>query len=124
MGQKILVGPDIEGGREFLQLLKEHDIDVTAALWQYDRRSDDWDLVIASPLSDKIGLRGTYKKIRSILDLVDPPPIDLQRVSLFYNRAPFIKSLRRNWRKMREIPIRWQPVGDHIVDDGYVYFVK
>ena len=124
MGQKILVGPDIEGGREFLQLLKEHDIDVTAALWQYDRLSDDWDLVISSPLADKIGVREIYKKMWSILNRINRPPIDLQRVSLFYNRAPFIKSLRRNWRKMREIQVRRQPVGDHMVDDGYVYFVK
>jgi hypothetical protein len=124
MDQNILVGPDVDGGRRFLDLLKEHDIEVTAALWQYDRLLDEWELVLAVPLASKIGLRETYKKMRAILNEHGTAPIDLHRVNVFYTSSTFVKSLRRDLRKMRDRQIRRQPVGDHLVDDGYVYFVK
>ena len=124
MDQNTLVGPEVDGGRRFLDLLQENGIEVIAALWQYDRLLDEWELVLALPLADKIGLRETYKKMIAILNRVGAPPLDLDRVNVFYSNSPFVKSLRRGLRNVRDRKIRRQPIGGHTLDDGYVYFVK
>jgi hypothetical protein len=50
-------------GREFLQKLDLTDLDVRAAFWLYRDEPDDWRLIIATPLADRIGSREVYRKL-------------------------------------------------------------
>ena len=49
MDKAALVGPDIDQGRKFLDLLQKYGIPVTAALWQKDEVFGEWRLLLTVP---------------------------------------------------------------------------
>ncbi len=125
MDKTALVGMDIGEGRRFLELLSESSIPVSAALWQHNELLEEWNLDIVTPLVDDIGLRGAYDLVdRALSKAVPPVGIDLLHVSLFTPQSAFYRSLKRGLRGVRETPVGAQPVGDHVLEKGYVYFVK
>jgi hypothetical protein len=125
MDKTALVGPDIEEGRRFLDLLRVARVQVNAALWQRDELSGRWSLLIVTPLVEELGVKGTYRRLDEILSKAPQrPKIDLLNVSVFTPEARFHKSLHRELRHVRDLPVTRQPVGDHVVEDGFIYFVK
>lgn len=125
MDKTTLVGPDLDEGRKFLELLRQSHVKVNASLWQRDEIMEQWSLVIVTPLVDELGVKGTYRRLMEVLDsAAERPRIDLLDVSVYTPKASFYKSLRHDLGKVRERAIRKGPVGDHIVDEGFVYFVK
>lgn len=124
MDKTALVGPDIEEGRRFLDLLGKAEIPMNAALWQRDEAFGRWSLIIVTPLVEHLGARETYRRLDQILSKVpDGSPIDLLNVSAMTPDAWFSKSLHRELRNVRDRAVAGLPVGDHIVD-GFIYFVK
>ena len=127
MAKTILVGPavpSIEDGRRFLELLSENKIKVKAALWQKSELSGDWKLLLVVPLVEDIGLKETYRRLDNILSTVHEPPVDLMNVSLRTPEARFYKSLHRELKNAHDRPVSRQSVGDHFIEEGYIYFVK
>ncbi len=125
MDKAALVVPDIEEGDRFLELLSNAGVQVNAALWQRDELLGRWSLVIVTPLVEKLGVKGTYRRLDEILSKAPKRPrIDLLNVSVFTPEAWFYKSLHRELRNARNLPVTRRPVGDHIVEDGFIYFVK
>jgi len=125
MDKNALVGPDIEEGRRFLDLLSEAGVPVNAALWQRDELLGRWDLVIVTPLVEKLGVKGTYRRLDEILSKAPQnSKVDLLNVSVFTPEAWFYKSLHRELRNVRDLPVTGRPVGDHVIEDGFIYFVK
>jgi hypothetical protein len=127
MAEAILVGPSIEEGRRFIELLENAEIPITAALWQWNGflGSDFWELDLASPLVEKLGLRETYLRVFEILRSSDPPvQIDTWSINLFRPNASFVKSLRRSFKGQKDRTVRESFVDDHVIEHGYLYFVK
>ncbi len=125
MDKTALVGIDIDEGRKFLDLLHESGIPVSAALWQQEDQMEEWSLKVVTPLVEELGLRGAYDVVdRTLSEAVPPVGIDLLIVSLLGEKYSFSKSLKRGLRRVRERPVGGQRVGDHVLQKGYVYFVK
>jgi hypothetical protein len=125
MDKTTLVAPDIEHGQRFLELLEKAPVQVDAALWQKDELSGQWNLIIVTPLVENLGVKGTYRRLDKILsNAPQPPPIDLLNVSVLTPESRFYKSLHRELKRARNLPVTKRPIGDHIIDDGFIYFVK
>jgi hypothetical protein len=122
VGKTVLVGPDIEEGRRLLALLKDEDIKIKAALWQKDEFGR-WGLVIVTPLVETLGLRETFGRVREILK-AHSLNIDLLNVWLYSPKSSFYKGLHRGLRRAKDLVVSKQPVGDHYVEEGFIYFVK
>ena len=124
----VVVGPDIEEGRRFLELLSKDGVQVDAAVWQKDEKDElggRWRLLIVTPLVEELGVKKTYRRLDQILSRAPQRlTVDLLDVSVFTPESWFYKSLRRELRHARDLPITRRPVGDHFVDDGFIYFVK
>jgi len=120
-----LVGPDIEEGRLFLELLSNAGVQVDAALWEWDELSGRWSLLIVAPLVEELGVKETYRRLDEILSKAPHrPTVDLLNVSVLTPKAWFYKSLHRELRHARNLRVTRRPVGDHFVEDGFIYFVK
>jgi hypothetical protein len=115
---------DIEEGRRFLEVLKGSGVPLNAAWWQNELLIG-WQLLLVTPLVDQLGLKKTYRKLDDILSKVpERPAIDLLNVSVFTPQSAFFKSLHRVFRNAKNLPVSRQPVGDHLIDEGFIYFVK
>ena len=126
MAKAVLVGPDIEEGRNFLDLLKKEGVPVSAALWQSNEFGDRWGLGIVTPLANDIGRRETYRRLDTLMEQ-SPDPSALRRllnVSVFSPTDDFAKGLRRHLRRVKDFHVTRQPVGDYFITNGWIYFVK
>ncbi|KPK77958.1 MAG: hypothetical protein AMJ79_01570 [Phycisphaerae bacterium SM23_30] len=67
MDKKTLVKSDIDQGKTLLRVLDKAGINIPAAFWFYQSDSENWRLMIASPIVDKDGPIASYKKILSAM---------------------------------------------------------
>ena len=127
MDLSALVGPDIEAGRQFVNDLERNDVPVTAALWQFDRLySEEWELDIVTPIADEMGHKLAYRKVKDTLSrTAAASTINPLRLSVYAPGEPFIRNLRAKFLGRNDVVIPGaQPVGDHTIERGYIYFVK
>lgn len=125
MDKTALVGLDIDEGRRFLDLLRQSGIPVSAALWQKEEIPGEWRLLLVTPIVDELGPRRAYRKLDQVLSQsAEQPAINLLDVSLFTPSASFAKSLRRVFKKVRNRHVARHPVGDHFLEEGFIYFVN
>ena len=71
-----MVELDIAAGRQVLEALGKAGFPITLAMWALEEESDNWRLVIASPVYDAEGPRGAYSKILDVLT-ASHRPLDL-----------------------------------------------
>jgi hypothetical protein len=126
MVKETLVGMDVESGNRVLGLLDAAKFPVPVALWIRRGEEGRWGLLLATPLYDKLGQRGAYKKLIDTLWTSDQDwvnsPIQLQST-----RTPLIRALRRIFGKAPSVSgmrLGGQMVGGVWVEDAYVYRVQ
>src|SRR5258708_20638980 len=111
MDKTILVGPDIQEGRRFLDLLRDSGVPVRAALWQkakaqFQTLFGEWKLSIVTPWVEELGPKTTYRRLDRILAKAPPPPpVDLLDVSVLTPKSWFYKNLRRDYPRPRDLPV-------------------
>lgn len=114
----ILVGPDLQEGGKFLDLLRKAGVKVSAAFWKKSEDSEGWRLEIVTPLIDEIGVDGMFDTFtRALQSSTSPPAIDLDYVYVRSPRSDDYKSLRRIFRNRSMTHPHW-------LTTSYVYFVK
>lgn len=125
MGKTTLIGPGIEEGREFLDLLRLASVPIKAPLWQRDDVRLRWTLDLFSPLIDDIGLKDTFLKLRETLQSADSPQgIELFDVYLYSPKDEVFRRLRQQCGRAREKYVQSIYLGKHTLEEGYIYFIK
>jgi hypothetical protein len=125
--QTALVGPDIQAGRDFLELLDRSGVPVTAAWWQWHHFPvEEWGFSLATRWVDQYGLKETYRKIDAVLSKASPrPAIDLMDVNIYTPEASAIKFLRHEFRRARDLEVKNRSFGDEgVLWNAYIYVVK
>jgi hypothetical protein len=126
MVKTTLVGPDLALGRETLRVLDAAEFPITAALWLLQKERGDWNLVIATPLRDKLGGIEAYGRLHSVLSKQDLSFIEIP-IRLESSRHPLIKALRKIFGKAASVEgmrLGLQSIGGVWIDDAYVYRIK
>lgn len=82
MDKAILVGPDIDAGRDLIKALDASHFDVRAAFWFYREESEEWRLYIATPLVKEKGPREAYARILEVLKKSAIHSVDLSHISV------------------------------------------
>jgi hypothetical protein len=121
-----LVTPDMVWGETILSALDAARFPVTAALWNLDE-DDQWELVVATPLFDKLGQRNAYMRLIEALQPTGNVFLGGLPLRLESNKRPLIKELRKRFGREGSLDgmrLQWQPVGGVWVRDAYVYRIK
>jgi hypothetical protein len=125
MAKTILLAPDIAVGEDVLRTLDRAKFTVTVALWLLQKeRSDNWKLVIGTPLYDKLGAYEAYLQANRLLVQAGLLQVSLR---LLGNRDPFVKALRKIFVKTPSVngmQLGGQMIGDTWIDEGYIYRIK
>ena len=108
MVKALLVMFNLNAGQRLIEELDKTDFDVRTAFWAYRLESEEWQLIIASPLVDKCGAGAAYDRIQPILREI-PNNLDepLDRLYLHYIAArkttdPLVQTIARGVRIERE----------------------
>jgi hypothetical protein len=141
---------DIDIGRKIIAALAQANIPISVALWAYVPQIDEWQFLIATPLVDSRGPKGSYERVlRTLHDAGMDPQVPWRRIFLRSPKDPVLRSLERQTEipdgsiSIREIDIPKgapsayyvtydphpgetfralnEPVGDRFVEDAYVY---
>jgi hypothetical protein len=101
---------------------------LSVALWLLQkRRSDDWELVLGTPLRDKLGAHEAYLRLIKALSAERPTALSDVPIRFESNRRPFIRELRKTFGKTASVEgmrLGGHTIGGTWIDDAYVYRIK
>jgi hypothetical protein len=126
MAKKALLDADAKLGDRILESLDVAKFPISVAIWILTEENG-WQLVIGTPLYDKIGPLEAYGQLITALRKDDPESRDFDDVRLMSNREPFIRELRRLFGKtasVRGMRLGGHHIGDVWLDDAVVYRIK
>lgn len=126
MARDVVVDLDIEGGKKLIDALDEAGFPVQSALWFFRPESDEWRLVISSPIVDKEGPLSAYHQIQPVLHEALGPRIRLDRISAVGTKDKVVKALRSRYRsfpkeEIEGLRLYQTRVDDVFVEGAYVY---
>jgi hypothetical protein len=122
-----LVTPDVAWGEAILAALDTAKFPVTAALWILQDDEKKWELVIATPLYDKVGQRNAYMRLIEALEPTGNIFLGGLPLRLESNKRPLIRTLRKIFGRAASVEgmrLGLQSIGNVWVQDGYVYRIK
>jgi hypothetical protein len=125
MGKTQLVDKDIEDGKKLIEALDRSSFPVTGALWFYITDSDEWRLLLVSPLVAERGPKSTYALIQSVMAKLEPPlGILLKRISVLSPKNELIQLLRMaivTGPGISEIRFTGNTINNVFIEDALIY---
>lgn len=97
---------------------------VKAAFWLYYADSEEWRLVIATPLVDEKGPLNTYSGLQRLLLEIQPADLYLQNIAVISAGDPLAKAFPRAMHFPPNVPyihVTRSTVGGTYVEDAYLY---
>lgn len=125
MDKPTLVDADMKAGEALLSRLDDIKFNVKAALWFYVQESEEWRLIIASPIVDKDGPTKAYEKVQSQLQELDGGyKLSLRNISLVSPGDKLIKALEsviKTGKSISHIRFTRNVVNGLFIEDAYIY---
>jgi len=120
-----LVDSDIKDGKRLIEALDRANFPLNGALWFYLADSDEWRLLLVSPLVDDKGPKQAYASIQLMIAEFRPPlGISLKRISVLSPRSELIQLLRmaiRTGRGISEIRFTRNTINNVFIEDALIY---
>lgn len=124
MVRTTLVKEWIEAGKKLTEALDEAKVQLVASLWFFDPDTNEWRLIIASPLVDKKGPLEAYRAIQKVLDGLQQEELSLSDISAVSPNHDIVKLLRLAMKTSGGISgIRFtrNRINDQFIEDSYIY---
>jgi hypothetical protein len=125
MDQTILVGPDIEIGRDAVSALDAGGIPPAVALLAVFPKYGDWRFLLSSPSLDQAHLLRAHEQVAAVLrgEFVERIPT----IMILPIKDPFVRELRSRYGKLKQTPgirLGSQMIGNRFIDAAYIYRVQ
>jgi hypothetical protein len=98
VGSAILVGPDLEAGKQLLRALDAAGLDVRAAFWLYLEEAEEWRLYIAMPGVKERDPRESYSKVLDVLNKNKITSVRLSQISVIDPTNSLVTALSLGFR--------------------------
>lgn len=123
MDKTTLVDKYIEDGRILICALEKEKLIVDAAMWFYSEESDEWQLLIATPMVEEIGPKATYRKIQSILAGMPSLSISLMDISVLSPNSSLINTIRNAIGHSKDTVLKGTVLDGVLINNAYIYCV-
>ena len=112
-------------GRSLIDALAKEHFKIDAAMWFYSKESEEWRLLIATPLVGRLGPKNTYKRIQSVLAKLEKLgiSISLRDITVLRPIDPLINTIMDSVRYQKETIIKDTVLNSVQMDDAYIYFI-
>lgn len=125
MDKPTLVDADIKAGEALLSRLDDIEFNVKAALWFYVQDSEEWRLIIASPIVDNDGPKKAYEKVQlQLQELNGHYELTLRNISLVSPQDKLIKALKSaitTGKAISHIRFTRNVINGIFIEDAYIY---
>jgi hypothetical protein len=123
-----LSGADIDFGRTIWHSLRGNKkFPVLGILWLFQRNSDEWHLLIATPRVDEVGPRKAYEELAEITRRIPVNSGQFLRIELVSPKQPFYHALRSVFGQTASVEgarLGNTQVAGIYIDDAYLYEVR
>jgi hypothetical protein len=123
MAKTALVDRYINDGRMLISALDKDGFLIDTALWFYSEELDEWQLIIATPLVDQIGLRETLRRAQSIVREMITISLSLSDISILSPHSNLINAIKSTVRRSKDVVLKGTVANGILVDDAYIYCV-
>ena len=124
MVENSVVTLPIGDGRRLLNALNGDKFRVTAALWLLDAASQEWRLVLCSPVLRRLGPMGAYTRLQKVLVGLEGVNVGLSQIVLVDGDSLLIRAFRSIHAPQARDSRFTNCTFDNIhVDDAFVYYV-
>lgn len=123
MAKTALVDRYINDGRMLISALDKDGFLIDTALWFYSEELDEWQLIIATPLVDQIGLRETLRRAQSIVREMITISLSLSDISILSPHSNLINAIKSTVRRSKDVVLKGTIANGILVDDAYIYCV-
>jgi len=120
------VNNDIKKGRELIRALDKEGIPLYGGLWFYISESDEWRLLLATPLVDEVGPSETYARIGKVMSrrLKSSHRVPLKNISVLSPQDELIQLLKTaitTGKGISGIRFRHNTIKGMLIEDAYIY---
>lgn len=123
-----LSGADIDFGSTVWNSLRGNKkFPALGILWQFQRSSDEWHLLIATPRVDEVGPKKAYEELAEITKTIPADSDQLLRIELVSPRQPFYQALRSVFGETASVEgarLGNTQIAGMYIDDAYLYEVR
>jgi len=124
MDTNAMVEPLFDDGRRFVEQLLDDGIVVLAAAWLKRTGEDRWQLYVATPLRDELGVIEAYGRVLGVFRQNEFPWLTDNEITLIGANSPVTREMVELLRRSpARIPFRArQPIiGGIPIDDAFIY---
>lgn len=123
MAKTALVDKYLSDGRMLLSALDRDGFQIDTAMWFYSDELDEWQLIVATPLVDQLGLRETLRRVQSIIGNITTISLSLSDISLMSPSSDLINAIKTTVRRSKDVTLKGTVTNGIIVNDAYIYCV-
>jgi len=126
MVKTTLVETDKKAGESLIRKMDESRASVTAALWFYLSESDEWRLMLATPLVDKEGPKKVYERIQRLLEGQDVQyDLSLDNIAIVSPDDQLItllkKAIKTEKDSLSSITFTRNVINNTFIENAYIY---
>jgi hypothetical protein len=123
MVKTALVDKYLNNGRMLVSALDRDGFQIDTAMWFYSDELDEWQLIIATPLVDQLGLRETLRRVQSIIGNLTSISLSLSDISLLSPNSNLINAIKTTVRRSKDVTLKGTVTNGILVNDAYIYCV-
>jgi hypothetical protein len=123
MAKTALVDRYVNDGRMLISALDKDDFHIDTAMWFYSEELDEWQLMIATPLVDQVGLRETLRRTQSIIREMTSISLSLSDISILSPHSILIDAIKSTVRRSTDVILKGTVANGILVNDAYIYCV-
>lgn len=126
MDNQVLVDRNIVEGKELIEALDNRDLNIKAAMWFYFAESDEWKLIIATPMVDEKGTKEVYRSIQTVIrEMSESKPSvsfkDVFVISPKDDPITLVGKAIRTGPGLSGIRFIKNIIDNKLIDDAYIY---
>lgn len=126
MDNQVLVDRNIVEGKELIEALDRRDLNIKAAMWFYFEESDEWKLLIATPMVDKKGTKEVYRLIQTVIGEMSESKTsvsfkDVLVLSPKDDPITLVGNVIRTGPGLSGIRFTKNVINNKLIDDAYIY---
>jgi hypothetical protein len=122
-----LTPTDLDFGKRLTEALKVSHFPFRGVFWLYDDQSDDWQLIVVTPLVDQNGRRHAYLELTRVTTGLSGDDFKQTKITVMSPESPLFKALSGVFAQAASVEgarLRYTTVNGIVIPEAYLYEIR